>query len=107
MKHTQNGSSSNTAEGQDNNNSNSELVEKINIKDTPFTAVRLDDKWFLTLGKYRLTDPVQTFDEVEAQAYETTWTRIMSIMQIMIDENEEKKKEKIYTNFTKQTEDIK
>lgn len=90
MKHTQNGSSSTTAEQPDNNNSSNELVERLPIKDTPFTAIRLDKDWFLTMGKYRLTEPVHTFEEIEEIAYNPTWDRIMQIMQIMIEENKNK-----------------
>lgn len=40
-------SSSNTTEKPHNNESNSnELLQKVEIEDTPFTAIRYDDKWF-------------------------------------------------------------
>lgn len=101
MKHTSSESSSNTVDQQHNNNYSkiqneiplnepTELVEKLKIQDTPFTAVRLDDKWFLTMGKYRLTEPMKTFDEVNEDAHRADWTRVMQIIQIMIDENKTK-----------------
>lgn len=82
-------SSSTNADQQHNNNSNSErqLLTKKPIEDTPFTAVKFDDKWFLTMGKYRLTEPINSEEEVTKEAYSTTWHRIMQIIQIMIDED--------------------
>jgi hypothetical protein len=69
-----------------NSESSSELVERVEIKETPFTAVRADAKWFLTMGKYRLTEPLDTLEECEIAAFETSWSRIMQIMAIMIEE---------------------
>lgn len=72
-----------------------EMVESIPLEDTPFTAIRMDDKWFLTLGKYRLSEPVKTFDEVTENAKDASWMRIMQIMRIMIAEHEAGRGQKI------------
>lgn len=69
---------------------NTELTEAIPIETTPFTAVRFEDKWFLTMGKYRLTEELGSFQECENDAFRADWERIMSIMQIMIEENNKK-----------------
>lgn len=85
-------SSLNSTQEANNSESNSdELVQRIPIEDTPFTAIKFDDKWFLTMGKYRLTDPVDTLEGVKEDAQRADWARVMQIMQIMIDENENKK----------------
>lgn len=76
------------AENTSKQNSNSELVEKIEIEDTPFTAIRIEDVWFLTMGKYRLSEPMQTKKEVLEDAQRADWWRIMAIINIMIKENE-------------------
>lgn len=72
-----------------NTNSNSEklLIEQKPIHDTPFTAVKTDDKWFLTMGKYRLTNELSGFNECVGEAHTTNWHRIMQVIQIMITEN--------------------
>lgn len=66
------------------------LFQQKELNDGPFTAVKMDDKWFLTMGKYRLTEPMKTFEEVEAEAENTSWHRIMQVVQIMIEENQTK-----------------
>lgn len=69
-------------------NSN-ELVERIPITDTPFTAIRLDNKWFLTMGKYRISEPVDSFEQIQMEAENTTWDRIMQVILIVINEQKE------------------
>ena len=68
--------------------SNEQLVEMEGIPDTPFTAVKVDNKWFLTMGKYRLTEPLQSLEECEKGAFDTSWFRIMQIIGIMMEEYE-------------------
>lgn len=72
-------------------NSNYELIERIEIEDTPFTAIRNDKEWFLTMGKYRLTEPLQSLKEVKENAEKSDWFRVMQIIGIMIEEYETKK----------------
>lgn len=85
--------SSGSNNGDQNNNSASEskqLVQRINIKETPFEAVKFDQKWYLIMGKYRLTEGLNAFEDVENEAFNTSWFRIMQIVQIMIDEDRAK-----------------
>lgn len=98
--------SSGSNNGDQNNNSASDskqLVERINIKETPFEAVKFDEKWYLIMGKYRLTEGLNAFEDVGNQAFDTSWFRIMQIIQIMIDENHEKRlkavKQQIETEY--------
>jgi len=63
-----------------------ELLEKVPIEDTPFTAIRFENKWFLTMGKYRLTEPVDTLEAVQIDAQRADWYRVMQIINLMIEE---------------------
>lgn len=65
-----------------------QLVEQIAINDTPFTAIKVGENWFLALGKYRLTNQLNTLEECKAEAQDASWIRIMQIMKIMIQEHE-------------------
>lgn len=86
-------SSNGSAEPTHKPESNSEqLVEQIKLSGTPFTIVRIEDKWFLTIGKYRLTNQLNTREEAEAEVHDATWDRMMQIMKIMILEHEDEKK---------------
>lgn len=64
---------------------NTELIEKHLIGGTPFTAIRVDDKWFLALGKYRLTEPLESLEECIEQSKADNWTRIMQVINVMIE----------------------
>jgi hypothetical protein len=70
---------------------NEQLVEFKNITGTPFTAVRMEEKWMLTLGKYRMTEELETLEECIKASEEHDWMRIMAVMQVMMKENEELK----------------
>lgn len=69
---------------------NSELVKQNPIEGTPFTANKVGDKWFVGLGKYRLTEPMETEQECIEDAKRTDWQRVMQVMwataQTVIDE---------------------
>lgn len=83
----------NTDQVNNNGSDSRELIEKKQIPETPFTAIRIEDKWFLTLGKYRLTNPVENYDLIEAEANNTSWERILQIMKIVVlDELEQRDK---------------
>lgn len=89
-----------------------QLLQKIPIEDTPFQATKapLNEQsgkpvWFLTMGKYRLTQPLETLEEVLEACKDVSWNRILSVIQILILEHEAAKKEQ--TNTMPNTEEKK
>lgn len=99
------------------NPENKEMVEYQMIEDTPFTAVRFNQKWYLCFGKYRLTNAIDTKEKCIEEAKDTSWERLMAIIKAMlIDHDEEKQlqrtieqqqqsKTPLYDNITKQNFD--
>lgn len=79
------------ANATDKQNLKSELVEIKPIEETPFTAVKAGENWFLALGKYRLTEPLPTEEACKEEAKDASWLRIMQIIKIMIQEHETEK----------------
>lgn len=75
--------SNGSAEEQNNSPSSEQLTEFIPIQDTPFTAVRIEDKYFLVMGKYRLTDAFKTFEEIEQDTTIITWNRLVQVMALI------------------------
>ena len=73
-----------------NSNSESKLFEQIQVGGTPFTIVKMEDYWFLTMGKYRLTEKLASKEEAMEAAKDESWFRIMQVIQAMIDENKNK-----------------
>lgn len=85
-------------------NSNKKLTEAVKIENTPFTAIRLDETWFLTMGKYRLTNQLGSLEECKAEAADSSWERIMTIIKIMLIEHDlEKQLEKTISNQENKT----
>lgn len=68
------------------------LFQQWEVDGGPFTVVKMDEKFFVTMGRYRVTQPMETKDEAFADAREINWHRIMQVVQIMIDENQPKTK---------------
>lgn len=69
-----------------------ELTELINIEDTPFTAVRIENKYFLAMGKYRLTELFDTYEAVTAEIHNITWNRLTQVIAIICMEEIERAK---------------
>jgi len=90
MKKMEQGSTDGNAKKTTNNKSNSQLIEQKIIEGTPFNINKVNDKWFLALGKYRLTELLETEEEAREEAKDASWFRIMQVIQIVI--NEDKKK---------------
>lgn len=63
-----------------------QLLEQHKIEDTPFTIIKYGDKWFLTMGKYRLTEPSKDRETIEAQINDVSWNRIMQVIMATIEE---------------------
>lgn len=67
--------------GMDKQNS---TFERINIENTPFTAIKLaDEDWFGAFGSYRITKAFETFDELEEDLNIINWNRIINIMKLV------------------------
>lgn len=69
-----------------------QLFEQKEIEGTPFTAIKLGEEWFLTMGKYRLTEPLPTMEECIEASKDASWWRLMAITGVVVRESEEIKK---------------
>ena len=63
------------------------MIEKKPIEHTPFVAVRMDKNWYVTLGKYKVTRELESYEACVALANDTTWDLLMSVMQALIQQN--------------------
>lgn len=79
--------------------SNSEILEILPIKDSPFSAVRVDTKFFLALGRYRLTQLLESFEDCEAEASNASWHRLLQVIEIVLEERlDQENKKRIREN---------
>lgn len=68
---------------------NEELLKVTPIEDTPFACLKKDDKYYLVLGKYRLTEDLKSEEECIQASTDASWNRIMQVCAIMIAESDE------------------
>lgn len=84
------GITANTTKENDNSQSNiqkgTQLVEQIKIEGEPFTILKWDDKYYLTLGKYRLTEALETEEQAREEVHNVSWFRILQVLHIVVKE---------------------
>lgn len=70
-----------------NSKNSSELKEIIIIEHTPFHAIRMDQKWFLAMGNYRVSDFKSSKDEVLEELDHINWMLIATMCDIFVKES--------------------
>jgi len=73
-----------------------ELVQREEIKDTPFTLITIDGKSFGAMGGFRLTEQAGSKAEIRKELKKVTWNRLIQVMMIMktIEEENQNKTNK-------------
>lgn len=91
MKDTQYVELPGNVENTNNVDSSSELVEMVKVEDTPFTLIRQEKDWYVTIGKYRISEKIGSKEEAMEDAKRVDWERVMQVCGIMIENYNEKK----------------
>lgn len=73
-------------DGENAEQTNEELTKVEEIKDSVFSCVEIDGKYFLALGKYRLSELTEVKQEVYDSVNDTSWERLLSVMHIVAKE---------------------
>lgn len=61
-------------------------IEFEDVENTPFTIERNEDKYYVRLGMYQLTDALESEAEALEDAKRVDWERMMQVMGIMIEQ---------------------
>lgn len=86
MQSKQKDTSNTPSNGDEIHNKSSNLIEHIEIADTPFHITGNEEtKYFLRLGDYRLTTPGQTKEECMNKVEKLNWYMITNVIAAMID----------------------
>lgn len=69
------------------NTETEELIERTEVKDTPFTIIRIKAKneSFATLGEYRITEVYEHNKDLEEELKTITWNRIIQVIMILTE----------------------
>lgn len=78
---------------QELNSNDEQLIETVEIEGTPFTAVRQGKEWFLVMGRYRLTEALETKEQALEEGKNESWFRIMQVMRVMMEAYDKEKKD--------------
>lgn len=62
------------------------LTEVDPIQGSPFSVVRVEDKYFLALGKYRLTELNESKEDILATVNDVDWNRLLAVMNVVATE---------------------
>lgn len=84
-----------SVEGTDNKSSGEQLIERVNIEGTPFTAIKreCEEGWFLTMGRYKVSDNYGTLEGLESSVGSVDWEILTNVIGIMVEQfNEVNKK---------------
>ena len=73
-------------------NSNSELIKRDSITDSPFEVITQNGVSFGTMGQYRVTEPTTDKRKLKKELEKITWNRIIQVIMIL-DEMKDKLKE--------------
>lgn len=72
-----------------NYNSNEKaLVEVVDIEGSPFKAIKNEKEWHVVLGRYRLTEALESFEKCKEDAQRTDWNRLIQVMTIVADNSQ-------------------
>lgn len=66
----------------------SEDREIIPVHNTPFTAVRSNNRWDVIMGKYRLANELESKEDAIAWALRIDWDKIMTVIGLCLTEQE-------------------
>ena len=80
-------------------NSNSELIQRDGITDSPFEVITQNGVSFGTMGQYRLTEPTTDKRKLKRELEKITWNRIIQVIMIL-----DEMKDKLKTNKNEKIE---
>ena len=66
------------------NETDKETYLSSNVPNTPFQVINAEDKYFVCLGNYRISEMFNTIGEAEEDAQKIDWNRIITIITIAI-----------------------
>lgn len=78
-----------TSSEENQNNSTSSLIEHQELGNTPFTAVRHEDDYFITWGKYKLSENMESWEECKDHLIMNMWDVISNYTVAIIQAREE------------------
>ena len=82
---TESNTSAGLSTNPNNNDSNSnKVVDYTPVPDTPFTVVRENNNFFVTMGNYKISPNYTTAEEANKDAARVDWNRLAQVIEVII-----------------------
>lgn len=98
MKNTQQLNTQNGVEENQNKETSSQIVERIEVNETPFIIIGNEESgYFVTWGKFKITKKYNTKEEAKEKIYERDYELLMNISSLITHSiiGKEKEEQKI------------
>ncbi len=59
------------------------MIERKDVKDTPFTIITIEGESFGVMGEYRVTEKYDSAVKAESEVRKVTWNRMVQVMLIL------------------------
>jgi len=81
---TSENTSLNVSEIGSKNSSNEELIKRERIEGTPFDAINEGKGWFLTMGRFKITETTEDLEELRKQTEGTNWGLLGNVVSAIV-----------------------
>lgn len=68
-----------------------ELIKRYDVDGSPFVIIKVEGKYFGSMGNFRITEPAKSKKEIEEVLRDMSWNRIVQIMLILIESTKDLK----------------
>lgn len=99
MEKEKSNGSANETDNKNYSEDEKQLRQTIPVIKTPFTVIKNDDKYFVTMGMYKMSQIFASLEDAIEDAEQITWDRIVNVIQVMIESHEMYKKDENQTEL--------
>lgn len=65
-----------------------QLKEIIPVEGTPFHIIKNDDKYFVVMGMFKISQILATLEDAIEEAEQISWNKIINVVQAMIESHD-------------------
>lgn len=62
-----------------------QLIEKIEVENTPFLIIHIENDYFGTFGQYRITEIYNTPEQCKKDLENITWNNLVKVMTLVVE----------------------
>jgi lipopolysaccharide assembly outer membrane protein LptD (OstA) len=74
----------------DSSTKNEELIQRLQVPESPFTVITAEGKSFGVMGEYRITEDYDDKEDVRNELEKITWNRMVQVFMILQEVTKDK-----------------